>query len=518
MITKGTDPVELVIGSVAGTMVIKNIVSNIIGKGLSALLSFVFVPFYLKYLGPEAYGLIGFHVFLQSIFMVADMGLSGTFSREAARLTALTGMAQTLRDLCRTFEILFVGIGIASALIIAVLADPIAEYWISPNALSVEAVATSVILIGLAVGLQFPFFVYQGGMQGLQRQTLLNFLLVSVGVLRGLGALCILIYVAPTIEAYFVWQVIVSLVQLVVSSVMIWRCLPQTQQSSRFDLKLLKPLWRFAVGMAGITLSGILLTQVDKLILSKMLTLENFGYYTLATVVASIPGIISYPVFNAVYPRFTQLVAVQNFQELSGLYHRTCQFMSVLLFPLGLLLSFFSREIILLWTGSSATAQSTCHLVSVLVIGSVLMGLMMMPYALQLSFAWTRIGLQFNIVALLVLTPALFWLVSKYGAIGACYAWMGLYLGQVLTIIHFMHRRVLQLEKWRWYLNDVAIPLVLPLLVMFAGRNLLSVSSSSMGLVVQLGMLLLAAMGLSALSANHIRTALLAKATSFGRV
>jgi O-antigen/teichoic acid export membrane protein len=499
------------------SVVRKNIISNIIGKGLSAGLSFIFVPFYLKYLGAEAYGLIGFYIFLQSIFMVADMGLSGAFSRETARLTALQEMKQQLCDLCRTFELVFTCIGFFAAVIIIVLAHPIAEYWIKPTTLTVETVANTICLIGVMAGLQFPFFIYQGGMQGLQRQTSLNILLVGVGLLRGLGALWILAFITPTIEAYFLWQITVSLIQVVIGYIVIWRSMPSSALPACFNLRLIVPLWRFAAGMACITLSGILLTQVDKLILSKMLTLENFGYYTLATVIGGVPGIISFSVFNGVYPRFTQLVTLNNLDELKHLYHLSCQILTVLLVPVGLMIAFFSKEIIFLWTGNLTTALNTYQLVSVMVCGSVLMGIMMIPYALQLSFAWTRIGLQFNLIALFILIPMMFWLVSVYGAIGACYAWVGIYLAQIFTIIPFMHRRILQREKWMWYLNDIGLPSILPLMIMIGAKCVFSDSVSGGMLIIMLVILLLAAFCLSAMSAPQTRKIIVNQVLSLRR-
>jgi O-antigen/teichoic acid export membrane protein len=43
------------------------------------------VPLYLKYMGAEAYGLIGFFSMIQVWFAILDMGLSPTVARETAR-------------------------------------------------------------------------------------------------------------------------------------------------------------------------------------------------------------------------------------------------------------------------------------------------------------------------------------------------------------------------------------------------------------------------------------------------
>ena len=55
---------------------------------------------------------------------------------------------------------------------------------------------------------------------------------------------------------------------------------------------------------------GLLLVLTDKIVLSRLLTLEEFGYYTLAGVVAASLYLLINPVYNAVFPRLTQLVTL----------------------------------------------------------------------------------------------------------------------------------------------------------------------------------------------------------------
>ena len=43
------------------------------------------MPFYIKLLGIEAYGLVGFYVTLLAALQVLDLGISPTINREMAR-------------------------------------------------------------------------------------------------------------------------------------------------------------------------------------------------------------------------------------------------------------------------------------------------------------------------------------------------------------------------------------------------------------------------------------------------
>lgn len=68
----------------------KNVTANFIDNSSGPLLSFVFVPFYLKYIGAEGYGLIGIFTSLQVILSFLDSGLSITLNKELASMSVLS--------------------------------------------------------------------------------------------------------------------------------------------------------------------------------------------------------------------------------------------------------------------------------------------------------------------------------------------------------------------------------------------------------------------------------------------
>ncbi len=66
----------------------RNVAATYVGQMYLALIGIVLVPFYVNFLGAEAFGLIGFWTMLQTWFTLFDMGLTPTMTREAARWRA----------------------------------------------------------------------------------------------------------------------------------------------------------------------------------------------------------------------------------------------------------------------------------------------------------------------------------------------------------------------------------------------------------------------------------------------
>ncbi|MEW6380714.1 MAG: oligosaccharide flippase family protein [bacterium] len=443
----------------------QNIIANFGGKAISALLSLVLVPLYIKFMGIEAYGLVSICSSLEAFSNLFDMGMSATMNRELARLSVMPDKAHEMRCTVRTLEIIYWSIAIFVGLAVVSLARLIAYYWIKGVDLSPVAVQQAIMIMGGVIAFRWPLTFYSGGLHGLQKQVLLNGIDVGIAILRGLGAVLILWKISPTIQAFFTWQIFTEMIHSFMMAVFLWRNLPKSGHRPHFQKKSLHRVWRFAAGMSGISITSIILIQMDKVILSKVLPLKMFGYYTLASVMASTLYKFITPISNAVFPRFSQLVSLHDQDRLKELYHKGCQFMSVMILPAAIVVSLFSSELLLLWTGNPGIAANAHSILSLLIIGTALNGLMNLPYDLQIANAWTKLALYTNIIASVVFVPMIYFLATHYGAAGAASTWVILNTAYAFICIPIMHSRLLKGEQWRWYLSDVGMPLLAALCI-----------------------------------------------------
>lgn len=311
-------------------MLKRNLIANYLGQGWTALMGLAFIPLYIKYLGIEAYGLIGLFALLQAWLSLLDMGMTPTLGREMARFTGGTHSAQSIRDLLRSIELITLGIAALIAGGIALGANWIATHWLQAEALPVEVVAQAFTVMGVVTALRFAESIYRSSIVGLQRQVLFNIVNSSMATLRGLGAVAILAWVSPTIQAFFLWQGLISIATLVILAATTYATLPRAERGGRFSLDALRRVWRFAGGMIGITFLALLLTQVDKILLSKLLTLSDYGYYTLAATVAAALYMLIGPITQAWYPRLCELHARDDQRALAETYHQGAQLVSVM--------------------------------------------------------------------------------------------------------------------------------------------------------------------------------------------
>jgi O-antigen/teichoic acid export membrane protein len=487
------------------TLIKKNIAANFTGSIWQALMGLIFIPLYIKFMGVESYGLIGIFATLQAIFIILDMGIGATLTREMARLSVLPGKEQEMRNLVRSLEVIYWCVSVFIGMVIMTISSLIAHYWVKAGQLPPQTIEQAIRIMGFAMALQWPASFYSGGLTGLQRQVLLNVINIGMSTLRGAGAVLILWLISPTIQAFFSWQIIISAINTFLLAFFLWHKLPSTEKRATFQIQLLKGIWRFAAGMSGISILATILTQLDKIILSKMLTLEMFGYYTLAGVFAMSLYRLIGPIFSAVYPRFTQLVSLADQDGLKKLYHASCQFMSVLILPVSVVVAMFSYEIMLIWTQSQMTAEKSYILVSILICGTALNGLMNIPYGLQLAYGWTRLALFANLIAIIMLAPMIVFMTFHYGALGGASVWVILNCGYVFISIHFMHKRLLLREKWNWYWHDVSLPLIASLLIPGLGRIFISDHTSQFMTIIYIIIISVSTLAITAITTQTTR-------------
>jgi len=197
------------------------------------------------------------------------------------------------------------------------------------------------------------------------------------------------------------------------------------------------------------------------------------GYYTVAGTLALIPLTFASPIALALFPRFTELVALKNTVELVRLYHRTCEIVAVVIIPLGLTIMLFAWDFIFIWTGSAEVAQRV-ELVAIFLLGGQLMqATAVLPYYLCLAHGNIRLNLQMGIASVVLITPLLIFFIMKYDLVGAGVSWLIMNLCTIPAFMYLIHHKFLPGEFMKWSIRSVTLPLLTALPCVLIGRWLI---------------------------------------------
>jgi O-antigen/teichoic acid export membrane protein len=436
------------------------------------------------------------------------LGFATTVNREVARLSPKASAVdiRELGEFAATAQHWYWILGCGTGIVMYFATPYIASTWLNAENILQDDLTDSARLFGLVACLQWPVSFYQSGLLGLQRQVKLNLITIPFNALINLGGV-VLLWLGPrSVTTLFAWQAVVLLVQVAVMNVQFWRCVGIPRETRSVSLAALKGKWRFSLGMGGISITGFILTNLDKLILSRLLSLESFGHYSLAGTLARGLYVMITPVFNAYFPRFAALASSGDKAMMRQCYHNAAQVMSVLILPLAVTMGIYSSVIAFFWLQNSSIARNVAPIASLLVIGTCLNGLMYIPFALQLAYGNTKIGLCINLCLVAGFVPATIFATFQYGVLGAAAMWgiiNGLYL---LVGLPITHKYLLSGQTGSWLRFDVLPPLAATFVIVAIGRAVLFSDQSTVLMLISVGSIwLLATIG-AALSANQVRS------------
>jgi O-antigen/teichoic acid export membrane protein len=450
----------------------RNLAAGIAHTVITTFVALAVVPLYIRFLGSEPYGLIGFNATLQAVLQILELGLAPAISREVARGLASNDMPRT-RNVLRSAAWIYWLVAALIAFTFLLAAPIIAREWISAEHLSSETVAQAVLLMGVMIACRWPSGLYTGALIGAHRLTVSSALAVVYIVIANIGAVLVIAFWSRTIEAFFIWQAGCALVYTLATQEAAWRIVGGRAQAA-FDPRALRSIWRFSVGMTGIALTGIIVSQLDKVILSALLPLADFGHYMLATAVAmALYGVIS-ALFKVVFPHFSGRIAAGDEEGLRFEYRAISNLLAIVWFPGTMALILCAEPLLLLWTGSPEIAADTAPVLALLTAGTALHGMMYLPYALQLAYGMTRLPLTINLMLMAVQVPLIIFLALRFGAIGGAAAWLALHVLYFNLGTWMTHRRVLKGIGAKWMLRDAGVPLAISLASGLAGTALIA--------------------------------------------
>ena len=430
--------------------------SHLLSGAASSLVSLVVpivaMPLYLRLLGAESFGVLGFVLALQAAVLALDAGLAVSVTRLVARseLGREALDAALLRALSR-------GVWwVAPVLcgLLALLAPALAGGWLKLGALPPSQAVEALLLAAVAIGVRWPMALYQGMLVGRQRLGELAALTSFFTVLTAVVGVALCVW-HPDLRVLMAWMAASAVLHVLCARVLALRDVPAGALAAWPQVR---GFLRQSAAAGALGVIGLLLMQVDKVLLSRLLPVDQFGYYILASMVAGSLYALVVPVFNLLFPQLARLGDAPP-AALESAYRDGSLLLAALLFPIALAMGCFGDSILLLWTRDAAAAHAGAPVLLLLALGNALHGVMFAPYALKMAGCQSRLALVIGMCVLVASLPLLLWATLRWGSTGAAGAWLGLHACYLLAGSTLTHRRLLPSVGARWLLLDVGVPL-----------------------------------------------------------
>ena len=443
-----------------------NIIANYISQIYVAAVGILILPLYIKYMGAEAYGLVGFFTMLQAWFGLLDMGLTPTIGRETARYRGGSMSALEYRQLFRALSSIFIFIALIGGGSLFFFSEFISTQWLNVSELGIEEVVVAVQIMAISVALRWLGGLYRGVITGSEKLVWLSAFNALVATLRFIAVFVTMSLYGFTPFVFFMHQLVVAIIEVTGLWLMNNRLLPSKagfKDQIGWSIEPVKPVLKFALTIAFTSSVWVLVTQTDKLVLSGILPLGEYGYFTLAVLVASGIMIISGPISSAIMPRMARLYAEGKKSDVITVYRNSTQVVSVISGAASVTIACCANSLLYAWTGDLALSEKAAPILSLYALGNGVLAVAAFPYYLQYAKGNLRYHLIGNAVLVCLLIPAIIFAATYYGGVGAGYVWLFMNAFFLLTWIAYVHYKLEPGLHLQWLFKDI-LAIYIPML------------------------------------------------------
>ena len=432
----------------------KNIIYNFSGQGLLIVLGFISVKYIFKQLGEDALGIIYFTIIVNSMLCgMLEMGICTTSVREVSAYSNTD--PDYIRDLVRTGSFFYWSAFGLLGLIFFSLSPVVIEKWINLKSMDPPTAISILRILGIASLVALPKSFYVSLLRGLQRMEFNNFIDVIATGLQQFGTILVLAFGGGLFYVVY-WFALCYLLKILTYLIVIARFFSLKSLIPAYSVGVIKKNLRFTSRMIFISITGAIYTQIDKVIISKIMPIGVVGYYGLAYSNVSKGQLLTGAVSQAAYPSFSKLF---NSGDRPGLMSRYKKLQDLICF--GTLPIFALIPFALLPLFSYVLNEEAARLIllpaTLLCIGFYMNATLHIPYIFSLAVGNPGIAARQHFYDLFVTLPATVLLVYFWGLVGAGLSLIFLYLFHYFYAMPRICVECLKISTWSWYFHILKV-------------------------------------------------------------
>ena len=383
-----------------------------VGKSGSVIVGIFVLPLYQKIMGPSSFGVVALLLSIQAFLLMVDLGAATVVGRNLAansdRLISARTMFAAQMNL-HLFYILLLGsfivLSLAGILSFSLVDGFLAVvfFW----AVTIQNVSQSALLA-------MRKYALAGGLQ-------------AAGILfRSIVTLVCLLYISSDVRTFLVLQAVTAVLHMLVTDRMCYWLLGGAQALTDKSeiVNSMRKVFKQGFPLILFGLSGALVMQADKVIISSYNTPSELSPYYLATVLCLTPiSVLAAPVSQYFHPKIVRAVVSSDGYSLS----RNVRVMGVALIAVvvvpSCILWVYSQEIVKLWLLGQDNAGVVSRYVDILLPGVAIGAFGFIPYSILVANEDYKFQ-AFMSVMLTVFTLAATLYFSYIGdVVGVCYAY-----------------------------------------------------------------------------------------------
>jgi O-antigen/teichoic acid export membrane protein len=406
--------------AVDGVKVAKNTAFNFAGQVLPVVAGIALIPYIIKGLGPDRFGMLGIIWVVFGYFSLMDLGLGRATTKFLAEWLAKGKTAQ-ISEMVWSSIFLQVLLGLLGGAIIAtitpflvgrVLKTPIGLEGEAHRAFYILAATLPVILAGNG---------FRAVLEGCERFDITNLLRIPSSALA---------FVIPAVAISFGLRLPGVVLWMGISRVLFtfahgWYCtriLPHLKSRPVLRSSTVRPLLVFGGWVTASNVVNPILLSMDRFLIGSIVSVAMVGYYTAPFEAVTKLWMIPVSLMTTVYPICSAL-GPEKVADLQILYSRSIKYIFCAIAPIAVMLVLFARPLIGVWLGAAFVSKSAVPL-QLLAIGVLVNSFAHIPYCFLQALGRPDAAAKLFLCELLPYGLLLWLMIQSHGIDGAAAAWL----------------------------------------------------------------------------------------------
>jgi O-antigen/teichoic acid export membrane protein len=392
---------------------------NLIGQAAPLLVAVIAIPFVVRGLGTERFGLLSMAWVIMGYFTIFDLGLGRATTKYVAEALGKSEESLVPQIIWTAVTVQAI-MGFVGAIVLLGITDLLVDRVLNiPPEIWGEARVTF-HLLALSIPVVLIASSFSGVLEAAQRFDLINvvkipssiltYLLPLIGLSQGLGL--------PGIVALILLARFVALVAFVAMNL---RMRPELREYSA-SFSLLSRLFAFGGWVTISSIVGPILVYFDRFLIGSLLTIAAITYYTAPYEAVTRLWVISASLSMTMFPAFSTLHGEKDGQRLGTLFARSVKYVLLTTGPVVVMICLFAGEMLQIWLGADFALESTATL-QILAVGVLINSLGQTPFALLQGAGKPDIPAKFHLIELPIYIVAAWIMLSHFGIAGAAGAW-----------------------------------------------------------------------------------------------
>jgi O-antigen/teichoic acid export membrane protein len=414
----------------------KNSVLNFLGQILPMLVGIVTIPYIIRGLGPDGYGILSIAYMVLGYFGIFDLGLSrATVRFVAAHLSP--DQIHKVPELVWTSLILLISLGCAGGALLAAIVPVAVTHWFKMPPSFVGEARVSLFILAASMPIMLSNDALRGVLEAAQRFDLVNYVKVPGSILFYLLA-ALAIPFGIHVPGIVLLLVLVRLTTSFAYLIFCLRVFPGLRGRIRISRESTRPLAAFGGWIMVSNLTGPIFGWIERFMIASVLSVGVLTYYSVPYDLVSKVLVFPASIAPALFPYFSYH-GTKGAVEVSDVTSRAIKYLLFFMTPITAVFVFFAKDILQLWLGPQFAAQSTVvmQLIAILFFFNCFAYI---PYTSVQALGRPDLKAILDIATLPIYAFGCWWLMGRMGINGAALAKLLVTILDCVVLYLFAHR------------------------------------------------------------------------------